>query len=191
LLAGKNYAGLKILEALSATGIRSVRYAKEIPSITHMVANDISKTATDLMKENLKLNSVENVEVRTSDAAFLMHQMRSERNYFNVVDLDPYGSAIPFLEGAFACMARKSLLCVTFTDMGVLCARQPHVCYYKYSSIPLGKPYCHEMALRIVLYTIGTIANRYGKAIKPLISLSVDFYIRLFIEVKDSPSTCH
>jgi tRNA (guanine26-N2/guanine27-N2)-dimethyltransferase len=68
-------------------------------------------------------NSIDDVEVTTSDAVNLMHQMRAEKNFFHVVDLDPYGSAIPFLESAFSAMGRHSLLCVTFTDMGVLCAR--------------------------------------------------------------------
>jgi tRNA G26 N,N-dimethylase Trm1 len=30
----------------------------------------------------------------------LMNQMRAEKRFFDVIDLDPYGSAIPFLESA-------------------------------------------------------------------------------------------
>ena len=107
-----------------------------------------------------------------------------------MVDLDPYGTAIPFLEGAVTSLANNGLLCVTFTDMAVLCARRPHVCFYKYGASPLGKPYCHEQALRMVLYTINTIANKHGLRVEPLMSLTVDFYIRLFIRVKKSASEC-
>ena len=88
-------------------------------------------------------------------------------------------------------MANNGLLCVTFTDMAVLCARRPHVCFYKYGSSPLGKPYCHEQALRMVLYTINTIANKHGKRVEPLMSLTVDFYIRLFIRIKTAAAECH
>ena len=104
--------------------------------------------------------------------------------------MDPYGTAVPFLEGAIQTLGHGGLLCVTFTDMAVLCARKPHVCFYKYGSAPLGKSYCHEMALRTVLQTINSVANRQGRAIEPLMSLTVDFYIRLFIRVKDSLATC-
>jgi len=38
-----------VIEALAATGLRSVRYIKEIPSICKLVANDIDPTATSLM----------------------------------------------------------------------------------------------------------------------------------------------
>jgi tRNA (guanine26-N2/guanine27-N2)-dimethyltransferase len=120
-----------------------------------------------------------------------MNEFRKNHETFNVVDLDPYGTAIPFLESALSAIAHDGLMCVTFTDMAVLCARQPHVCFYKYGSAPLGKSYCHEMALRMVLYTINTMANKHGLQIEPLLSLTVDFYIRLFIRVKHSAESCH
>ena len=126
----------------------------------------------------------------TSDAIDLMHGMRKDKRYFEVVDLDPYGTAIPFLESALSCISNDGLLCVTFTDMAVLCARKPHVCFYKYGAAPLGKSYCHEQALRMVLYTINSMANKHGKQSQPLVSLTVDFYVRLFIRVHDSLSAC-
>jgi len=80
--------------------------------------------------------------------------MRAEKNFFDIVDLDPYGSANPFLESALGALANGGLLCVTFTDMAVLCARRPHVCSYKYGSVPLPHKYMHEFALRMVLHMI-------------------------------------
>jgi tRNA (guanine26-N2/guanine27-N2)-dimethyltransferase len=52
-----------------------------------------------------------------------MNWMRKDNIYFDVIDLDPYGSAIPFLESSFSVTGNGGLLCVTFTDMAVLCAR--------------------------------------------------------------------
>lgn len=121
----------------------------------------------------------------------LLNQMRKEKRLFDVIDLDPYGSAIPFLESSIGALMNGGLLCVTFTDMAVLCARRPHVCAYKYGSVPLPNKYCHEFALRMVLHMISQMANRHGKVIEPLMCLTVDFYIRLFIRVKDSPIQCH
>ena len=43
----------------------------------------------------------------------------------------------------------------------------------------------------MVLHMISQMANRHGRVIEPLLSLTVDFYIRLFIRVKDSPLECH
>lgn len=137
------------------------------------------------------MTSITYWKVSTADAIDLMNEMRKNKELFNVVDLDPYGTAIPFLESALSAIANDGLLCVTFTDMAVLCARKPHVCFYKYGSAPLGKDYCHEMALRMILYCINTMANKHGMQIEPLLSLTVDFYVRLFIRVKVSAEQCH
>jgi tRNA (guanine26-N2/guanine27-N2)-dimethyltransferase len=127
----------------------------------------------------------------TKDANILMNEMKAQKKWFDVVDLDPYGSAIPFLESALGCIQSGGLLALTFTDMAVLCARRPHVCSYKYGSVPLPQKYCHEMALRMILNMVSSMAGRHGRVIEPLLCLTVDFYVRLFIRVKDSPSGCH
>mmetsp|Transcript_19822 Transcript_19822/g.14254 ORF Transcript_19822/g.14254 Transcript_19822/m.14254 type:complete len:213 (-) Transcript_19822:1025-1663(-) len=160
---GKPHEGVSVLEALAATGLRSVRYMKEIDNITNLCANDFDPAATELMQKNFDHNDLDKskYEIHTKDANYLMQTMKSENKYFDVIDLDPYGTAIPFLESTLSNMTNGGLLCVTFTDMAVLCARKPHVCFYKYGASPLGKSYCHEMALRIVLYMINTMANKY------------------------------
>lgn len=50
--------GITILEALSATGLRSIRYAKEIKGLKYVVANDISKEAIKAIEKNIAHNGV-------------------------------------------------------------------------------------------------------------------------------------
>ena len=57
--------GITILEALAASGLRSIRYAKEIENVNYVVANDISEKAVATMKRNIAHNKVEDL-VRTS-----------------------------------------------------------------------------------------------------------------------------
>jgi tRNA (guanine26-N2/guanine27-N2)-dimethyltransferase len=45
----------------------------------------------------------------------------------------------------------------------------------------------HEMALRLVLQMIQTSAGRYKRHIVPLVSCSIDFYLRVFVRVYTSP----
>ncbi|PSR74130.1 hypothetical protein PHLCEN_2v10086 [Hermanssonia centrifuga] len=47
-----------ILEALSATGLRSIRYAKEIPLVKYVIANDLSSSATEAMRRNVEINGL-------------------------------------------------------------------------------------------------------------------------------------
>lgn len=52
---------IRILEALSATGLRSIRYAKEIPGVGEIIANDLSSEAVEMIRKNVILNEVEKI----------------------------------------------------------------------------------------------------------------------------------
>ncbi|XP_017464129.1 PREDICTED: probable tRNA (guanine(26)-N(2))-dimethyltransferase [Rhagoletis zephyria] len=190
--AGVKYEnGIRILEALSATGLRSIRYAKEIAGVREIIANDLSKAAVDSILENVRHNGVENlIEPSQSDAMTLMYLSTSNHKRFDAIDLDPYGCPNRFLDGAVQSITNGGLLLVTATDMAVLAGNTPEACYAKYGSVPLRMKCCHEMALRILLHSIETHANRYGKYIEPLLSISADFYVRVFVRVHSSQAKC-
>lgn len=68
--AGFKYEkGLHILEALSATGLRSIRYAKEVSGVKGIIANDISINAVEDIKRNIYQNKVEDLVVPSNDDA--------------------------------------------------------------------------------------------------------------------------
>ena len=113
----------------------------------------------------------------------LMYEWKKMKDFYDVVDLDPYGTAVPFLDSALQTVQNGGMICVTFTDLAVLAGAKYDICYYKYDSIQTHKKHCHEMALRIVLHTIAASANKYQRQIEPMLSLTVDFYIWLFIKV--------
>jgi tRNA (guanine26-N2/guanine27-N2)-dimethyltransferase len=117
-----------------------------------------------------------------------MHQARANSSFFDIIDLDPYGSAAPFLDAAVQSISNGGLLCVTCTDMAVLSGNHSEACYAKYGSMPIKTRACHEMALRIILSSIEEHANRYKKYIVPLLSCSIDFYVRLFVRIYSSAS---
>ena len=54
-------------------------------------------------------------------------------------------------------------------------------------SLP-NSPFCHELGLRILLHTMQAAANRYKRVIEPLMSCSIDFYVRVFVRVRTSAS---
>lgn len=117
-----------------------------------------------------------------------MYAARGRGEQYDVVDLDPYGSASPFLDGAVQAVKDGGLLMVTCTDLAVLAGQSNiEACFTKYGSVPVRGTHCHEQALRMVLHAVATSAARYRRAITPLLSLSIDFYVRLFVRVDDSP----
>ncbi|CAN6448378.1 unnamed protein product [Victoria cruziana] len=178
----------KILEALAASGLRALRYAREVEGIGSVIAVDNDKMAYEACKRNIKLNgslACSMVEAQLADARVYMLTHQKE---FDVVDLDPYGSPSVFLDSAVQSVVDGGMLMCTATDMAVLCGNNGEVCYSKYGSYPSKGKYCHEMALRILLACIESHANRYKRYIVPVLSVSVDFYVRVFVRIYTSAS---
>ncbi|KAJ6823668.1 putative tRNA (guanine(26)-N(2))-dimethyltransferase 2 isoform X1 [Iris pallida] len=188
---GKGNGELKapiVLEALAASGLRALRYAREVDGIGQVVALDNDKVSVEACKKNIQFNgsvASSKVEAHLADARVYMLTHQKE---FDVVDLDPYGTPSVFLDSAVQSVVDGGMLMCTATDMAVLCGGNGEVCYSKYGSYPLKGKYCHEMALRILLACIESHANRYKRYIVPVLSVQMDFYIRVFVRIYTSAS---
>ncbi|XP_042341042.1 tRNA (guanine(26)-N(2))-dimethyltransferase [Plectropomus leopardus] len=177
-------SGLRVLEGLAASGLRSVRFALEVPGLQSVTANDFSTKAAALIARNAQYNGVSHLlQASCRDASMLMYEMRGKKERYDVIDLDPYGSPASFLDAAVQAVSEGGLLCVTCTDMAVMAGNSGETCYSKYGSVSIKAKYCHEMALRIILHSLDQRAGVYQRYIQPLLSVSVDFYIRVFVRV--------
>jgi tRNA (guanine26-N2/guanine27-N2)-dimethyltransferase len=204
----KSKPPFKILDALSATGLRALRYAAEIPFVTSVTSNDLLADAVESIKINVEHNKPQCViDVSHDDAIAHMytlvaqelrrahtqkHHRSTKSEKYDVVDLDPYGSATPFLDAAVQAVRDDGgLLCVTCTDSGVWASNgYPEKAYSLYGGIPLkGGQHSHEVGLRLILHSIETSAAKYGLSMEPLMSLSIDFYIRVFVKIRKSPAS--
>ncbi|PNS20753.1 N2,N2-dimethylguanosine tRNA methyltransferase [Sphaceloma murrayae] len=186
---------LRILDALSATGLRALRYASELPIPTKVVANDLLATATRAINLNVTHNKLNHAITATTSNA-QAHMYSAAFSYdshaygkYDVIDLDPYGTAVPFIEAALLALNDNGLLCVTCTDAGVFNSMgYLEKTYSLYGGIPVKGFHAHEAGLRLILHAIATAAAKHGFAIEPVLSLSIDFYARVFVRVRHSPN---
>lgn len=181
--------GFRILDALSATGLRALRYAQEIPFTTSITANDMSSRATESIALNVKHNKLEDkIQATTGNAIAHMYSFVDKKGY-DVIDLDPYGTAAPFIDSAIQAINDDGLLCVTCTDSAIFASHgYLEKTYSQYGGLPLKGEPCHEGGIRLILHAVASSAGRYGMAIEPLLSLSIDYYVRVFIRVRKSPN---
>lgn len=176
--------GIRILEGLSASGLRSVRFGLEVPGVREIIANDFDRNAVMYIQKNIEKNKLEDlVTANYGDVSMVMYSNRDYEDRFDVIDLDPYGSPARFLDGAVQSVSDGGLLCITCTDTAILCGNAPETCFSKYRGMSLRANFCHEMGLRIILQAIETHANAYSRYIQPLVSISADFYMRVFVRV--------
>ena len=150
VLALKAIGPKRVLDALSATGIRGIRYTLETPA-EEVWMNDINRDAFELILTNVELNfgirpSVEGKRavgelfggkrliVSWDDANRMMAE---EFRYFDFIDLDPFGSPVEFLDTALRSVKRRGVIGGTATDTGVLCGAYRNACRRKYLAEPI------------------------------------------------------
>ena len=170
---------MTVADAMAATGSRSVRIANEAPR-THVTANDISAYAMPYIEENIRLNNLDNCVASNRN----LHSLLAE-NVFDYIDIDPFGSPMPFLHSSIIGCKRNGYLAITATDTAPLAGAHRAKCERRYQCRPLRGPMCHEAGLRILIGTIAREAAKFDKGIRPMLSFSSDHYFRTYVQMRD------
>jgi len=147
------------LDAMAASGVRGVRAAAEGYDVT---CADVDPDAVALAEENLASNNLAG-ETVNRDVNAVLHE-----TVFDVVDVDPYGTPIPFADAAFA--NARNLVCVTATDTAPLCGAHLQSGIRKYGAVPRNTDYHPEMGLRTLVSALVRTAARYDTAARPILS---------------------
>ncbi len=169
----------KVLDALTATGVRGIRYAKE-DRLSDVTINDINPKAIEVARKNVELNEVK-VRVMNEDA----NKILTEES-FDVIDIDPFGSPYRFVDSTARACGKLSLVCITATDLPVLFGIYPNVCLRRYGAKSLRCQFERELGLRILLSFLIREFSKYDLAFQPVLSYSKKHWMRIFAMVKRS-----
>jgi len=172
-----------ICEPLAGSGIRSLRYEKEVNGIEKLIVSDLNPQAVKNNKKNLKLNKSKKIDVFNKDANLILVE-----NYktFNFVDIDPFGSPIYYLDMAARSIKNGGFIGLTATDLAVLAGAYKETCKRRYHSKPLKTEYCHEIGVRIFIKAVIETLSKHDLAFEPLLGFYERHYYRLFGKVKES-----
>lgn len=185
-------AKIRICEPLSATGIRGLRYINEVDAISHACLNDLNPSAIEIINKNIQLLEENNPKVREKDKIIVVDNRDATRHlhdhhvcheYFDVVDIDPYGTPAPFLDAAVLALDKKGVLAATATDMPVLVGNYPAVAFENLGISLSYKPwFYHEFALRSFVLGLMWPGFKHGKFFKPVLAFYKDHYVRCFVQ---------
>ncbi len=172
---------ISVCEPLTGCGIRGVRFAVEVEGVRKVFVNDIKPEAAKLARFNIELNRVKsNVLVANEDANLFLSRYAAPRKRFDYVDIDPFGSPVPYLDAALRALRSGGLLALTATDMAPLCGVHPRACVRKYGGTSLRTEYCHELAVRLLIGCLTMMAAKHDTGVEVLFSHSTDHYIRVY-----------
>ncbi|MFB6146520.1 MAG: tRNA (guanine(10)-N(2))-dimethyltransferase [Halobacteriaceae archaeon] len=162
------------LDAMAATGARGVRAAAEGWSVTLV---DRDEAATERCRANLQRNDLDG-EVLTRDVRAVLADRPGR---FDVIDLDPFGTPMPFADAALR--TATGLVCVTATDTAPLCGAHMASGRRHYDCVPRNTEYHAEMSLRVLLSALARTAAVHDVGVEPVLSHVSDHYVRTYLVV--------
>ena len=176
---------ISICEPFTSQGIRGIRFAVEVDGVTKVLLSDINTAAYELAKHNVELNKLEDkITLKHKDANCVLSSNASPKKRFDIIDIDPFGTPVPYLDSAFRALKNNGLLATTATDLAPLCGVHAKACVRKYGGKPLRTEYCHELAVLLLAGCMASLAAKHDIGIRILFSHSSDHYIRVYAQIE-------
>jgi tRNA (guanine26-N2/guanine27-N2)-dimethyltransferase len=177
-LPGKG--GTKVMDGLCGTGIRGIRFMKEVDwggTDVEVHAVDNNPKAIEAGEALAAANSADVVFHRGSLPAHL-HEHR-----YSFIDIDPYGSPLPFLPSAVSSILPGGVIAVTATDTAALCGSNRRVALRRYGVELVLTEFMKEVSCRVLAGTAARTAASMDLYIVPLLFFASDHYVRGFFRV--------
>jgi tRNA (guanine26-N2/guanine27-N2)-dimethyltransferase len=174
-----------VCDALAGTGARSLRLAHEVSARVVVHVNDGDGRGVAALRQGARANAVPDgrLLVTEGDALLLLASRR-----FDLVDIDPFGSPMPFLDAAVRATRHGGLVCLTATDTGALAGAYPKACRRRYGAHHgLHRPaWRSEVGLRILAGAVVSAAGRLDRAATPVLAVQHGHWMRVVARVEDS-----
>lgn len=184
LLAGRLLHGDgAVLDGLAAAGALGLRIAKEAGANLAVTLNDKNPRAVALIQENIGRNGVANATVVREDL-----NAHLADHHYDLVEVDPFGSPVPFLDAALLSAHRGSYLGVTATDTAVLCGTKPEAARRRYlAEVRHAEAYA-EIGTRVLLGYVARMAARFDKAVEPVLAFAAEHFIKVHVRLTEGAS---
>ncbi|KAG8380964.1 hypothetical protein BUALT_Bualt06G0071200 [Buddleja alternifolia] len=167
----KSHNALRVLDAMCGCGIRSLRYLAEADA-DFVLANDANPDYGEIISGNLEKAGMgkERWDVKHSDANRVLTERYLERDYFDLIDVDSFGSESSYLRAAISAVKLDGLLYVTSTDGYSSGGHRPQHTLAAYGAYVRHMPYSNEIGLRMLIGGAVREASVLGYHVVPLFS---------------------
>ncbi|XP_015079487.1 tRNA (guanine(26)-N(2))-dimethyltransferase isoform X2 [Solanum pennellii] len=165
---------LRVLDAMCGCGIRSLRYLAEAEA-DFVVANDANENTRDIILGNLSRvasgsEEGKRWEVNHLPATRLLAECYLRKDYFDLIDVDSFGSGSSYLRVALDAVKLGGLLYITSTDGLSSGGHRPQQSLAAYGAYVRPLPYSNEIGLRMLIGGAVREASVLGYHVVPLFS---------------------
>lgn len=175
---------LTVCEPLCGSGIRSCRYAQETPS-TRIYSSDLNPIAIDIARKNIERlpsNLSKRINLFNMECNEFLQKLNIEGTNFDFIDIDPYGTPIPFVQNSIHVITLQGVLAFTATDLATLVGVYPKALYAKYGVSYFDRRIgnVHELAARALITGIQHVGLNLNQSLLPILTFYYRHFIRTF-----------
>ena len=174
---------LRVLEAMSGSGVRSLRYYLESDA-DFLWINEGNYELNTLLSQNLQtVIPDEFYQLTHWDAHRVFFDCFNRRDYYDLVDVDCFGTSAPYLNTMLWATKIGGLMYLTSTDGRTLAGRTPNKSLQAYAAYPRSHPALQEQALRLIIGSVAQQAASKNLGIEPVFSLFAGETYRLMFRL--------
>jgi tRNA (guanine26-N2/guanine27-N2)-dimethyltransferase len=170
--------GKRLLDGMAASGVRGLRLAVEACPKAEVVINDRSVEAHGAIQKGIEWNAVGNAVASNEDIRKLLLVER-----YDYIDVDPFGSPVPFVDYATRACRRNAILAVTATDTAALCGTFPKTCERRYMARSLLNECAHELGARVLAGYVVRASAVHDIAARPILCYAKGHYLRAYFRM--------
>ncbi|OKH19032.1 N2,N2-dimethylguanosine tRNA methyltransferase [[Limnothrix rosea] IAM M-220] len=160
---------LRVLDGLSATGVRSLRYCHEAKA-DWVWANEGNPDLYETLSTNLATLLPAQAAVSSLNVHHLCMARALAGDRYDVVDIDAFGSGSQFVADALDVTKIGGLMYLTSTDGRTYSGREPQRALRQYGAYIRSHPSVQEQGLRLLLGNLVQQAARRDLGIEPIFS---------------------
>lgn len=174
--------GVGFCDALAGVGSRGIRIAREVRRTMQVALVDFNAESLRLARRSAKLNGVgRKCRVFHHEANSYLYSRFRRDEKFDFLDIDPFGTPVPYIQSAFSAISDGGILSFTATDTAVLCGVYPRVAKRRYGASTLNNAFHHETAVRVLVDCCRRLAAALDIGIVPLAAHATRHYVRVYV----------
>lgn len=183
----QHHGQLRIIDAMTGCGVRPLRYYLEAGA-DWVWANEGNPELRHLLRQNLTQGMAPgSYRITHQDAHQLFFSCAQNKDYYDLIDIDSFGSPTPFINTALWAIKFGGLLYLTSTDSRTTGGHAPEKSVQLYGGCARSHPAVHEQGLRLLLGCAAQQAAIRGFAIEPIFSIFNGFIHRVMVRVVNQP----
>ncbi|MBD1872362.1 tRNA (guanine-N1)-methyltransferase [Nodosilinea sp. FACHB-131] len=183
----QRHGHLRVLDAMTGCGVRPLRYGLE-SGADWVWANEGNPELAEVLAQNLAALPAGACHITHQDANQVFFTCYQQRDFYDLVDIDNFGSPAPYVSTGLWATRLGGLLYLTSTDGRATSGHDPERCLRTYGACGRSHPAAHEQGLRLIIGHAGQTAAARGMGIEPVFSLFTGQVHRVMVRLVSKPT---